>query len=188
MQLTIIALAAALALQEEPPRDERAAIDKPVRDFRLVDLMADTETHVTLSQFKDKKAVVLLFISYQCPVTWKYEKRFGKLLEDYKEKDVVFLGVRSNARDTADATRKYCEARNLDVPVLFDEGNVVADYFAIAYTPKFVVIDSKGVMRYSGVCDDNPDEKAVKKHYVRAALDAVLVGREVAEKKAEGSG
>jgi peroxiredoxin len=167
---------------------DTAAIDQPVKDFRLKDVMKDEESFVALSEFKDKKHVAIVFISYNCDVTWRYEKRIGKLLQDYGKKDVAFLAVRSSASDTAEGIRKYAEAKNIAMPVLFDDGNLMADYFGVAVTPSFFLIDRKGVLRYQGSCDDNMDEQAATQRYFRAALDAVLADKEVETRETEAFG
>lgn len=173
---------------------ERAAIDAPVRDFRLRDVMEDEETFVRLEDLKGK-TVVLFFVSDKCQVTWMYEERTGKLIADLKSKGVVFLGIRSSAGDSAREIRSYCEAKNFDIPVLFDDQNVVADYFGVETTPQYAVIDGKGVLRYFGACDDlqtpgkmrQPEESA-KRQYVREAVEAVLAGKDVTTKEAQGYG
>src|SRR4051812_17242490 len=104
-----LCIAAGAAVTAAP---QAAQLDKPVADFQLKDVMQDEESMVKLSEFKGKKNVVITFVSYNCDMTWRYEKRIGKLLQDYGKKDVAFLAIRSNARDTADGIRKYAEAKN----------------------------------------------------------------------------
>ena len=181
-----LAVSAAASVMAETP--EQAKLDQPVKDFKLRDLMKGEEQHSALADYKGKKAVVLSFVSYNCSVSWRYEKRLGKLLADYGEKDVVFLAVRSNARDTIEGMRKYAETRNLDMPVLHDEGAKLADYFNVRVTPTFVVIDKEGKLRYWGSYDEDADETAAKNHYVPDALDAVLGGKDVKVKQTRAFG
>jgi peroxiredoxin len=176
-------------------QEERAKIDEPVRDFKLKDVMKDEESFVTLSQFRDKKAVVLYFVSDKCPVTWQYERRTGKLFEDFRKEEVAFLGIRSSAADSAEQIRKYCESRNFEIPVLYDDRNVVADYFRVRVTPIYCVIDKKGILRYQGGFDDlqtsrkfRDREENAKTFYVRDALRAVLDGKDVVTKEFAGYG
>jgi hypothetical protein len=118
---------------------------------------------------------VLSFISYNCGTSWKYERRMGKMMEEYGKKGVVFLNVNSNANDTPEGIKKYVEARHLDsVPLLKDTGNKVADYFKTRVTPTFYVLDKTHVLRYRGSYDDTPDEAQAKKQFVTPALDLVL--------------
>jgi peroxiredoxin len=167
---------------------QRAQMDRPVADFKLRDLMKDDEVLHTLAQYKGKKTLVLTWVSYNCSVSWRYEKRLGKLLQDYGKKDVAFLAVRSSANDTVEGMRKYADARNLEMPVLYDEKNRLADYYNVRITPTFVIIDKDGVMRYRGSFDDDADEAAAKAPYVRNALDAVLGGKQVKTKETRSFG
>jgi peroxiredoxin len=183
---TAVRLAAAMlgltlcgAALAEAPAPKLAKIGQPVQDFRFKDLMQDEDAFYSLSQYRGKKNVVLVFVSYNCDVTWRYETRIGKLLKEYGKKDVAFLGVRSSARDELDQMRKYAEAKNLAFPVLYDAKNEMADFFGVQVTPTFVVIDKQGVMRYRGSYDDNPEEAKVAKQFVTPAVDAVLAGQPV---------
>jgi len=168
------------AFQEGKP--DRAAIDAPVREFRLKDVMKDAETFVSLSDFRGKKTVVLVFTSYTCDACEDYESRIKKLMKDFADKDVVFLGIRSSAEDDAAGMRKYAESRGFKIPILDDPRNILADYLAVIVTPSFYVIDPKGILRYRGAYDENIREARAQKTYVHDALREVLDGKEVALK------
>lgn len=169
--------------QEVPAK---ATIDKPVKNFRLVNLSheaKDTDkpnaNMVGFGKFKDKKNVVVFFMSEKCSVTWKYEKRFGDLVKKYKDKDVAILGVRCSANDTPEGLKKWADSRNFSVPLLNDEKGMMTTYFEVRSTPTFAVLDKKGVLRYWGSFDNSPNEGEVTKHYVVSAVDAVLEGKTV---------
>jgi peroxiredoxin len=166
----------------------KATIDKPVSDFKLKDVMHDTKdgdkpgaSEVALVQFKEKKPVVMFFMSERCGTTWRYEKRLGKLMKDHS-KDVAFLGIRCSANDTSESIRKFAETRNFAMPVLNDEKGEVTSYYKVTNTPTFVLLDKEGVMRYRGSFDDNADESAVKDKYLLDAITAVLSNKVVAMK------
>jgi peroxiredoxin len=157
-------------------------IDTPLKDFKLRDLMKDAETWVSLSEYKDKKAVVLFFTSYNCDASLDYENRALKLFKDFAGQDVVFLGVRSSAEDDAAGMRKYAEAKGFKIPFLEDTNNKLAAYLDVLVTPTFYVIDKQGVLRYRGAYDESLKESRAQKTYVHDALKAVLAGQEVALK------
>ena len=168
---------------------EKATMDKPVKSFMLKDVMTDLKpgmkpesAMVTLEKYKGKKEVVLFFMSEQCSVTWRYEKRIGKLMSDMSKKDVAFVGVRCSANDTPQSIRKFAETRNFAMPVLNDDKGEVAKFFSIVQTPTFAVIDKTGVLRYRGSFDDNPNEGSAKKLYLRDAVASVLDSKDVAVK------
>ncbi len=181
--------------QEEKKKPERAKVDEAVKDFKLKDVMKDEETFVALSDFKEKKVVVLYFVSDKCQVTWAYERRTGKLMDEFRKKDVIFLGIKSSAADTDEQIRKYCESKNYEIPVLADDKNVVADYYGVRSTPVYCVIDKKGILRYKGGLDEKQTSQTfreaddtVKSRYVADAINAVLEGKDVATKEATAYG
>ena len=175
---------------EADTKPMQAEIGKPVKDFKLKDLtkeLKDGEKEekalVTLSKFKDKKPVVLFFLSEKCSVTWRYEKRVGELVGKYGGKDVQFFGVRCSANDTEESIVKFAESKNFGMPVLNDAKGEVARFFKVRSTPTFVVIDKKGTMRYFGSFDDEPQENDVKAKYLPNAIVAVLSGKDVPMKE-----
>ena len=186
---------AAIVQQSAPARAARGAktdtavIDKPVSEFKLTDLAHEKKAgekpgadKIALSDYKDKKPVVLFFMSEQCSVTWRYEKRFGQLMQKFG-KDVAILGVRCSANDTTKSICKFAESKNFAVPVLNDADGRMTAYFDIHNTPSFVLIDKKGAFRYFGSFDDAADEPDVKQRYLPNAITAVLTDKTVAVKQ-----
>lgn len=164
-------------------QNAKAKIGEPMRDFVLKDVMrelkegeTEADAMVSLASFKGKKPVVLFFLSYTCPVTWKYETRIGKLKKEFG-KDVQWLAVKCHAGENVEQTRKFVQARNFDMPVLLDAKNELSRYLDVVATPGFAVIDKDGILRYVGAFDDNADEAAVKKSYVTTALAAIKEGK-----------
>jgi peroxiredoxin len=174
--------------QQATARPDVAQIDKPVKDFKLRDITSEKGSMVSLSQYKGKKAVVAVFLSYNCSTTWRYEKRLGKLMADYGKKDVVFLGIHSNVNETDDGVKKYAEARNFDAPVLDDKNNSFAEYAGARVTPTVLVIDKQGVLRYRGSFDETPDEASAKQPFVANALAALTSNKPVTVKTSRAFG
>jgi peroxiredoxin len=173
-----------------PAVPDKAVMDKPVKPFVLKDVTKDLKpgekddaAMVALDKFKDKKNVILFFMSERCQVTWRYEKRLGKLMQDMAKKDVAFLGVRCSANDTCQSIRKFAETRNFDMPVLDDSNGAVTKFFGVRQTPTFVLIDKKGALRYQGSFDDDPDEAGAKKFYLRTAVANILESKDVSVKQ-----
>ena len=187
--LTVVAQQKLSAAPSEEKKAVTAVIDKAVTDFKLTDLTHEKKdgekpdaATISLSSYKDKKPVVLFFMSEQCSVTWRYEKRFGQLMQKFG-KDVAILGVRCSANDTPKSICKFAESKNFAVPVLNDEKGTMTEYFNIHNTPSFVLIDKKGTFRYFGSFDDAPDEPGVTKRYLPDAINAVLADKVVAVKQ-----
>ena len=189
----VAVLAAGVAMASDVP--ETATMDKPTADFKLKNLAKEVKTgepedaaKVALSSFKDKKNVVLFFMSEKCRATWMYEKRVGKLMKDNEKKDVAFVAVRCSAKDTPEGILKFAEARNFDMPLLNDEKGEMTKFFGIRNTPTFVVLDKKGVLRYKGGFDDSANEANVKANYLPDAVNALLAGKDVPVKESRAVG
>jgi peroxiredoxin len=174
---------------------EKGEIDKPTADFKLKNLAHEPKTgekedanKIALSSFKDKKNVVLFFMSEKCRATWMYEKRVGKLMKDVEKKDVAFAGIRCSAKDTEEGLVKFADTRNFDMPILNDEKGEMTKFFGIRNTPSFVVLDKKGILRYKGGFDDNANETAVTANYLPQAVEALLAGKDVPVKESRAVG
>src|SRR5438046_9005695 len=97
---------------------------KKVADFVLKD---STRHDVSLSNFKDKKAIVVVFVGTECPINNQYMVRLGELHKTYAEQGVQFLAINSNRQDTLEQVAEHARQHAIPFPVLKDEGNGVAD-------------------------------------------------------------
>lgn len=175
---------AAGVVAQGPPRSRReykpANLDKPVPNLKFRDVISDKD--ITIAQYKGKKPVVAVFMSYNCGTTWRYEKRLGEFQKKYG-KNVVLLGVHSNVNETDDGIKKYAETRNFGAPILDDKKkNDLAGWVDARNTPTVLVIDKNGVLRYQGSWDDSAEEANAKQKFAVSAVDAVLAGKPVAIK------
>ena len=168
-----------------------AQMDKPVRDFALPNVAAAAPGKtVRLSDFKGKKNVVLVWMSYTCPVTRQYEERLGKLLQAYgsPNSDTAFVAVHANTPETNERIRRYAQDKNFTGPVLDDKAKVpgITEYFGARATPTVVILDKQGVLRFKGRIDNNPsDERGtdpLTKPLVAPALIALRQGKEITVK------
>jgi peroxiredoxin len=174
--------------------DTRAAIGKPVKDFQLKDLMSEDGKTYSLAEHKGKKAVVLVWISEKCDITWRYEKRTGDLMKEFG-KDTQFFAVASSANDTPVSIKKYCESKNYGMPVLDDVKSAAAAYFGATNTPTYMLIDKEGMLRYRGACDDlqagkdfASEEANAKERFLYNAIKAILDGKDVPVTEKKGFG
>ena len=140
--------------------------------------------------FKDYrgKVVVIDFWSMD-PASEGYSKRLAEMADELGKKGVAFLAIDPNSADLAgseaEAGKKieeYAHKNGITFPILLDKEGQVARKFAAKTTPEVIVVDAKGVIRYSGAIDDDPKgEKADKAtHYLRSAIEAVMAGKDVA--------
>jgi peroxiredoxin len=129
----------------------RGASEGQVAGFSLKDSGGKT---VSLSDFRDKKAVVVVFTGVECPLASQYNTRLKELHEEFADKGVQFLAIDSNSQDSAEAVAEYAKKRELPFPVLKDEDQKVADLVGAKRTPEAFVLDARGTVRYHGRIDD----------------------------------
>lgn len=160
-------------------------IGTPAPDFSLPSVDGDT---VSLADFADSSALVVVFLSNHCPYVRRIENGVGAVLAEYGSRGVASVGICSNdvARypdDDVDRLREQVERAGLSFPYLIDTGQDVAKTYRAACTPDFFLYDGERRLAYRGQFDtarpgnDLPADGAS----LRAAMDDVLAGRVVPE-------
>src|SRR5689334_13782269 len=79
---------------ETPPNN----VGKKVDSFTLSD--PRDRGQVVLADCKDRKAVVVVFVGTECPLSNAYRPRLAELYQEYGPRGVQFLAVNSNTQDT----------------------------------------------------------------------------------------
>jgi len=147
-----------------------------------------------LEDFKDKKAMIVMFSCNHCPTVKAYEDRFVKLQRDYKDKEVVLVAINPNddkryPEDSFKNMKIRAREKGFNFPYLRDESQEVAGAYGAERTPEVFVLDERRIVRYHGRIDDNVYEpNQVRQHYLRDALDAILNEKEVPVKNTEPVG
>jgi peroxiredoxin len=154
------------------------AVGQKARDFSIPD--AVTNDNVTLSALESShKAVVLIFVSTQCPYSNAYNDRMEALTKEYGDRGVDVLGINSNTTESDQDVVEYKWEHRLQMQILKDANNVVADEFGATHTPEAYVIDPNGILVYHGRIDNSVELSGVKTHDLANALNAVLAGKAV---------
>jgi peroxiredoxin len=171
----------------DPSKLSKVAMNAQVADFSLVDT-ATGKTVPISSLGAGKKAVAMIFVSTQCPVSNSYNTRMAKLAADYGAKGVAVVGLNANAGESMQDIAAHAKAHGLSFPVLKDAGNQIADRFGAQVTPEVFITDDKGILVYHGPIDDNQGEAQVTTRYAADALDDILAGRPVGKQTARAFG
>ncbi|ACF14403.1 alkyl hydroperoxide reductase/ Thiol specific antioxidant/ Mal allergen [Chloroherpeton thalassium ATCC 35110] len=157
-------------------------------DFALIDTVS--EKTLSLADVKSGIATVIMFICNHCPYVKHINGELVRLANDYRVKGVSFVAISSNDVDNypEDAPKKMkeaAEALGYPFPYLYDESQAVAKAYDAACTPDFYIFDRNLALVYRGQLDDSrpQTEIPVTGKDIRAALDAMLVGKPVSEKQ-----
>jgi peroxiredoxin len=144
----------------------------------------DGKSH-SLSDFDDKKIVVVIVTCNHCPVAAAYEDRMIDIQREYGDRGVILVAVNPNEEidhptDSFDNMVLRAKEKGFSFPYLRDETQEVARAYGAERTPEVFVLDSDRALRYHGRIDDNTNDPAsVQSPDLTNALDALLSGQEV---------
>jgi peroxiredoxin len=148
--------------------------------------------HVSLADFKDKKAVAVVFIGTECPLVNLYALRLRELHDEFAKEGVQLIGVNSNSQDSAEAVAAHAKKHNLPFPVLKDADHKVADLFKAERTPEVHLLDGKRKVVYRGRIDDQYgigfQRPAPTRRDLVEAIKELLAGQPVSVAKTEAPG
>ncbi|MEW6507606.1 MAG: thioredoxin family protein [Bacteroidota bacterium] len=156
-----------------------------VENFKLKDYNGK---ELQLSDFKTSKAIVIIFVATQCPISNDYNSRMAEVYNDYKDKGIAFIGINSNKQESVEEIKQHSKDNNLQFPILKDEKNVIADKFAASVTPEVYVLNGSFEVLYHGRIDDSRKQSDIKTKDLRKALDEILGGQSVSNKKTKAFG
>jgi peroxiredoxin len=153
--------------------------------FRLPDTEGKT---VSLDDFRDAPALLVMFICNHCPYVKHVRDELARLAREYQAKGVAVVGISSNDAaaypdDGPEAMAREKAAAGYTFPYLYDESQEVARAYQAACTPDLYLFDRDRKLVYRGQLDASRpgNDVPVTGRDLRAALDAVLAGRPVAE-------
>lgn len=156
-----------------------------VDDFTLSDYYGKT---YSLSDFKDSKAIVLMFISVQCPVSNAYNEKMNKLYEKYNSKNITFIGINSNKTESIDDIKNHANDHNFKFIILKDWKNIIADRLNAQVTPEIFVLNNNSEIQYHGRIDDARSSGPAKNNDLNNALNEMLKDENVAVTKTRAVG
>lgn len=141
---------------------------------------------VSLGDFKDAPALLVMFICNHCPFVKHVADELAKLGRDYQAQGAAIVAISSNdvgnhPDDSPAKMKEEASTRGYTFPYLYDDTQEVAKAYAAACTPDFYVFDQNLKLVYRGQMDSSrPDSGIpVTGQDLRVALDAVLAGKPI---------
>ena len=138
------------------------------------------------------KAVVLVFVRLDCPVSGRYAPAIQQISQRYGD-GVDFWLVYPDKNETPEAIRKSLAEYGYRLPVLRDPEHVLVKQSHVQITPEVAVFDRHHQLVYDGRVDDwyidlGRARPAPTTHELEDAIHAVLAGRPVARNEVRGVG
>lgn len=155
-------------------------------DFTLVD--AVTGDTVSLSDFKGKKGLLVMFICNHCPYVKHVRNELARFGADYQSRDLGIVAISANdpdsyPEDSPGAMREEARSFGYTFPYLFDEDQSVAAAYTAMCTPDFFLFDENRSLAYRGRFDESRPNSGipVTGAELRAATEAVLTDQPVSQ-------
>jgi peroxiredoxin len=188
MMLRNFAMAVALVCTVGLAAQAELKIGDKAPEFK--DVPAVSGKKISLSDYKDAKAVVVCFTCNRCPVAIAYEDRFVEFQKKYADKGVKFVAINVNQGEDLEKMKQRSEEKGFNFVYAYQEEGTAAKEFGAKVTPHIYILDGDRKVQYIGAFDDNQNEDKVSKKYVADAVDSILAGKKVAvaETKAVGCG
>jgi peroxiredoxin len=135
----------------------------------------------SLDDYSGNDVLVLVQSCNHCPYVLAWEGRMNEIARDYANRGVRLVAVNSNdasryPEDSFARMQERARAQGFEYDYLHDEEQTLARALGSERTPEVFVFDRDRRLVYHGAIDDNRDETAVTRRYLRDALDAVLAG------------
>ena len=151
---------------------------------------------VSLADFADAKAIVVVFTCNHCPFSQAYEPRLIQMQKDYADKGVKLVLINPNdpkkqPEDSFEKMKKRAADKSYPFPYLYDSTQEIAKAYGAFRTPEVYLLSPADMtVQYRGRIDDNTEVKSVKKRDLRDALELLLAGTpdQIAERSTKAFG
>ena len=124
---------------------------------------------LVMSNYGERPATVVLFLSSRCEVTDHMSVAIDQLHQRNRLSNVLFVGIAPNGAESADEVREFAQRRGMIFPVYRDPGGTVARHFGACATPEAFLLNGQGTLVFHGGLHDDAARKALE-----AAIDSLL--------------
>lgn len=147
--------------------------------FSLPDVV--TGETISLDTFKDKKALLVMFICRHCPYVQHVKEELARIGKDYKDKELGIVAISANDKDAylddaPESLAEFAQEEGFTFPLCFDKTQDVAKAYTAACTPDIFLFDKERKLVYRGQLDGSRpgNNIPVTGKDLRLAIDAVL--------------
>ncbi len=156
--------------------------------------LSDTSGHVhTRAEWSGKRAIVLLFVTTDCPLSNGYVPEMNRIDGAYESRGVAFYAVQGDATVPLEQVRQHVKDFAYNFPYLLDPEETLATVAGAAATPEAAVFSPGGELLYLGRIDNRLEDFGKQRVQItefdlREALDAILAGKPVPHPRTKALG
>jgi len=148
--------------------------------FRLLDTHGAVHT---FDEWRGHAAIVLFFVSTDCPVANSYVPEMNRIHDAYQARGVLFLAVQTDTTAADGAVARYATDFRYSFPMLLDPHQAMVRLADAAMVPQAAVFTPEGRRVYLGRIDNRVEDFGKQRYQateadLREALDAVLAGKQ----------
>jgi len=157
------------------------AVEAAVPAFQLRDTSGAVHTP---AEWRGQKAILLFFVSTDCPVGNSYVPELNRIKEDYSTRGVLVYAVQAEVSTPDAEVVRYAKDYHYSFPLLLDPRQVMVQLTDAKVTPEAAVLSPEGKVLYMGRIDNRMADFGKQRFQaterdVRDALEAVLAGKPV---------
>ncbi|MFC1585163.1 thioredoxin family protein [Fibrobacterota bacterium] len=158
--------------------------------FQLPDTAHDSREVSLETAARGAKATLAVFLANHCPYVKHIISELVTTIKDYQSRGLAAVAISSTdiqnyPDDSPEKMTELARELKFTFPYLYDEGQEVAKAYRAACTPDLYLFDAELKLVYRGQFDDSRPGNTipVTGKDLRAAIEAVLEGREVPQEQ-----
>ena len=137
-------------LGQQADAAKQHSVGRSIKNSEIKDVNGIPQTIFT----NDTDFTVVVFMGWECPLVKQYVPRLNDLQKKFADQGVRFLAVNSNQHDSLAELKYFAKTFELEIPILKDVGNQLADEFGAQRTPEAFLLDAEQNIIYQGRIDD----------------------------------
>jgi len=150
-----------------------------IPQFQLRDTRGGVHTP---AEWANQKAILLFFITTDCPVGNSYVPEMNRLREAYAARGVAFYAVQADPTVADDVVARYASDYRYSFPLLLDPTQILVRHANATITPQAAILSPDGKVVYLGPIDNRVEDfgktrPQATEAYVRMVLDSILSGK-----------
>lgn len=147
----------------------------------------------TLKASKDKTALVLIFVTTDCPIANSYQPLLTRLSKDFQGKGFEFVIVHEGLEQSFTKLKEHAAEYSIACGVVMDVEHTIAHRVGATRTPEAFVFSRDGDILYQGRFDDlypgfGKKRVTATRDDLRIALTEIDSGKTVSVPKTESVG
>lgn len=188
---TFMAAGAATAQMGESGGPIALGTEAPLTDVKMMNVDGK---EISLVDAKGAKGTLVVFTCNACPWAQAWHSRIVALGNRAAKRGIGVVAINSNDPNVVEADgyeqmKGNAKRSKMAFPYVVDASSDVARAFGATRTPEAFLFDAEGRLVYHGTIDDNAKQPGkVKERYLEEAVNAVVGGKEIAQKETKALG